>query len=82
MICRVKLVWDKEFDGWFTETEDIPGLILGANSFDRLIEKVCEAAPEMLELNLGYNGPVNILFEAERVEVDVPYEREREGVFA
>jgi hypothetical protein len=76
MICKVKIVWDKESDSWFTETEDIPGLILGSESFDKLVEKVCLAAPEMLELNLNYQGPVNIIFEAERVENNLSYQSE------
>ena len=54
MICKVKLVWDKESNSWHTETDDIPGLVLGSESFDNLVEKVCLAAPEMLELNLEY----------------------------
>jgi hypothetical protein len=71
MICRVKLVWDSESNCWYTETDDVPGLILGSESFDNLVEKVRLAAPEMLELNLGYHGPVNIIFEAERIEQGV-----------
>jgi len=68
MICKVKLVWDKESNSWHTETDDIPGLVLGSESFDNLVEKVCLAAPEMLELNLDYHGPVNIIFDVERIE--------------
>ena len=68
MICKVKLVWDRESEAWFTEAEDIPGLHLNSKSFDDLVEKVCQVAPEVLEHNLEYFGPVNIVFEAERVE--------------
>ena len=68
MICTVKLVWDAEAEVWITESNDIPGLILGSPSFDKLVERVKMAAPEMLELNFGYVGPVNLLFEAERME--------------
>ena len=67
MICKVKLVWDSESEAWYTETEDIPGLHLNSKSFDDLMEKVCQVAPEIIEHNLDYNGPVNIVFDAERV---------------
>ena len=68
MKCTVKLVWDNETDRWYTETDDVPGLILEAPSFDELVNKVRLAAPEMLELNCDYIGPVHIFFEAERIE--------------
>ena len=68
MKCIVKLVWDNEANVWITESDDIPGLFLESPSFDTLIERVRRAAPEMLELNLGYIGPVSLSFEAERVE--------------
>ena len=68
MKCTVKLVWDNETNRWYTETDDVPGLILEAPSFDDLVDKVRLAAPEMLELNCDYIGPVHISFEAERIE--------------
>lgn len=68
MKCTVKLVWDNETNMWYTETEDVPELVLEASSFDSLVDKVRLAAPEMLELNRGYAGPVYLCFEAERIE--------------
>ena len=68
MKCTVKLVWDDETNRWYTETNDVPGLILEAPLFDDLVGKVRLAAPEMLELNCDYTGPVHISFEAERIE--------------
>ena len=63
----VKLVWDDDSNAWFTETKDVPGLHLNSLTFDNLVEKVRLAAPEMLEANLDYIGPVHIIFEAERI---------------
>lgn len=71
MKCTVKLVWDAESHTWSTETKDIPGLLLESPSFDTLVERVKQAAPEMLELNLDYIGPVHLIFEAERIEANV-----------
>ena len=67
MKCTVKLVWDNDSNAWFTETKDIPGLHLNSQNFDKLVEKVRIAAPEMLEENLDYIGPVHIIFEAEKI---------------
>ncbi|MCL2096614.1 MAG: DUF1902 domain-containing protein [Oscillospiraceae bacterium] len=68
MKCTVKLIWDSETDRWYTETDDVPGLVLEAVSFDTLVDKVRLAVPEMLELNRGYLGPVYLSIEAERIE--------------
>jgi len=70
MKCTVKLIWDNEANVWFTRTSDIPGLCLEAESFDALVEDVRAAAPEMLVLNCGYEGPVHLIFEAVRIEVE------------
>jgi hypothetical protein len=67
MTCKVKLVWDSEGSCWITETKDIPGLVLCSLTFDDLINEVQLAAPELLELNCNYSGPVHILFDAERL---------------
>ena len=64
--CIVRLIWD---DGiWYTKADEEIGLVLESGSFDALIERVRIALPEMLELNCNYTGPVQIIFEAERVD--------------
>jgi len=68
MKCTVKLIWDNETDRWHTETDDNLCLVLEAASFDVLVERVRIAAPEMLELNCGYKGPIQLIFEAIRTE--------------
>ena len=67
MKCTVKLIWDDEAQVWITESPDIPGLFLESESFDMLIKKVNQAAPELLSLNNQYNGPIFVNFEAERI---------------
>ena len=71
MNCKITLVWDSEANVWFTRTQDIPGLCLENESFDDLIEDVRAAAPEMLVLNCNYEGPVHLIFEAVRIEVEM-----------
>jgi len=68
MTCKVNLVWDYESDRWHTETDDVPGLVLESGSFDALVEKVKLIAPDMLEMNCDYTGPIQFDFSAQRVE--------------
>jgi len=68
MECTVKLIWDSDSCRWYTETDDNLCLNLESGSFDALVERVRMAAPEMLELNCGYTGPVQIKFEAVRID--------------
>ena len=64
--CTVKLIWD---DGiWYTKTDEELGIVLESDSFDALIGRVQIAVPEMLELNCGYKGEIEITFEVERVD--------------
>jgi hypothetical protein len=68
MKCTVKLVWDDEAKVWYTKTDENLALCLNAGSFDVLVERVRMAAPEMLELNCGYSGPIDLIFEAVRMD--------------
>ena len=68
MEYKVKLIWDSEARVWYTQT-DIPGLCLEAETFDELVEETLLAAPEMLEFNCAYTGPIRLTFEASRVEM-------------
>ena len=68
MECTVKLIWDQETDRWHCESDDNLCITLEAASFDVLVERIRIAAPEMLELNCGYKGPIQLRFEAERIE--------------
>ena len=62
----VTLIWD---DGiWYTKADEELGIVLESGSFDALIERVRIAVPEMLELNFGYKGEVQLTFEVERVD--------------
>ena len=68
MECKVRVIWDSESDRWYTKTDDVPGMALDSGSFDALLEKVRMIAPDMLEANLGYVGPIRFSFTAERNE--------------
>ena len=62
MDCTVNLKWSDDSNKWYTETDDIPGMVLESNSFDALVEKVQLIAPDMLEANCNYVGPVRFTF--------------------
>jgi len=68
MHCKINLIWDYESDRWHTETDDVPGMILESGSFDALVEKVKLIAPDMLESNCNYTGPIHFDFTAHRNE--------------
>ena len=76
MTCTVKLIWDSEATIWYTETDDVPGLVLHSPSFDELVKRVRLVSPELLEENLNYVGPVHISFECERIEEGVTNSKE------
>lgn len=43
--------WDEEAGVWTATSDDVPGLVLEADSYDELVEKVKVAIPELAELN-------------------------------
>lgn len=47
----VKIEYDDEAEVWIATSEDITGLVLESESLDKLIERVLDAAPELIELN-------------------------------
>ena len=63
----VKMIWDDGF--WHTSTDSPLCLTLNSESYDELVERVRIAAPEMIELNTGYNGAIQLVFVSERTEV-------------
>lgn len=65
MNCIIKIFWSDESNKWYTETDDVPGMVLESNSFDALLEKVQLIAPDMLEANCNYTGPINFKFTTE-----------------
>ena len=61
--CKVKCAYDDEANVWVAVAEKGVGLVLESGNLDELKERVSLALPEMLELNYGYIGEVEIIFE-------------------
>ena len=64
----IKMIWDNNIRRWSAIGSIGMGLVLESNSFDILVERVKLAAPEMIELNLNYKGPINLYFITERMD--------------
>ncbi len=47
----VKLDWDSEAEVWIATSDEIQGLILEAESVDKIIQKTVKAVPELIQLN-------------------------------
>ncbi|HLJ65281.1 MAG TPA: DUF1902 domain-containing protein [Stellaceae bacterium] len=43
--------WDAEARVWWAESDDIPGLVTEAPSFEALVDRILEVAPDLLKLN-------------------------------
>ena len=59
-IYNISCTWDAEADVWYATSDDVPGLVAESDSLDTLIEDVRQLTPELLELNCGVRGPVEI----------------------
>ena len=66
--CIVNVIWDAEAEIWYTQSDDIPGLILESHYFELLLSEYKNEAAYMLEVNCGYKGPFELSFETKRVE--------------
>jgi hypothetical protein len=64
----IKMIWDEEAKRWAAIGSKGMGLVLESDSFDALVDRVKLAAPEMIELNLNYKGPINLHFITERTD--------------
>ena len=47
----VRAVWDEEAAVWVATSDDVPGLVTEAETFEDLSRKVSELVPELLEAN-------------------------------
>ena len=65
----ITLFWDEEASVWVAESQDLPGLILESSSFDKLVEKVKLAVPELLEIDKENNSRIKLHFKAEHLAV-------------
>ena len=48
---RIAATWDDEAGVWIATSEDVPGLVAEATTFEELIQVCSELVPELLRLN-------------------------------
>ena len=65
---EVMLAWDDEACVWVATSKDVFGLIMEHESFDRLIENVCNAVPELLAMEDETRDDISMEFTATRCE--------------
>lgn len=68
---EVRARWDAEAGVWWAESDDVPGLVTEAATFEQLVENVRALVPDLLELNQGIakGGPdIPVHIVAERLE--------------
>jgi len=67
-VYKVQTRWDEDGQVWWAESDDIPGLVAEADTFEELVDVVHGLAPELLELNgpklkKGLELPIQVIAE-------------------
>ncbi len=57
---RIQADWDPEAKVWTATSEDVPGLVVEAETLDALVDEAKLLVPELLELNRGLRGPMDV----------------------
>jgi hypothetical protein len=57
--------WDGEASVWIATSKDVPGLVVEADTWPKMIEEVRLVLPELLELKGDGNEDLSLTFKAE-----------------
>ena len=57
--------WDSEAAVWIATSDDVPGLVVEAESWPSMIEEVRLVLPDLLELSGQANEKLSLTFKAE-----------------
>lgn len=67
--AMIRVLWDRDEGVWVATSDDVPGLVFEAASFDEVVSEVRVLAPELLELNGISKGKIlDLHFLADRLE--------------
>ena len=58
----VHAIWDDDAHVWVATSEDVPGLVTEAPTWDKLIPKLKVMIPELLDANGYSDGDENVRF--------------------
>ena len=67
-VFKILVHWDAEARVWWAASEDVPGLVAESTSMEGMVEELRAIVPELLSLNMDFNGPFQIDIAADRVE--------------
>jgi predicted RNase H-like HicB family nuclease len=71
-MITVKAIWDDEARVWVASSNDVPGLITEAGTYEELVQKLQIMIPEMLQenglLNKGSKSDIPFHLFSQRVE--------------
>ncbi len=66
---EIHAIWDAEAKVWTAYSDEIPGLVTEAETWDALIARASEAAKELLVLNnIPHGSRVELRFSAQQTE--------------
>ena len=57
--------WDDEAGVWIATSDDVPGLVVEAQTWPELIDEARLAISDLLELSGKGNGPLSLTFKVE-----------------
>ena len=61
----IRARWDGEASVWLATSEDVPGLVVEADSWPAMIEEVRLVLPELLEVSGERGDTLSLTFKAE-----------------
>ena len=65
----IRVLWDRDEGVWVATSDDVPGLVVVAASFDEVVSEVRVLAPELLDLNvISKDKVLDLHFLADRLE--------------
>jgi hypothetical protein len=65
----IRVLWDGDASVWVATSDDVPGLVVEASTYDEVVSQVRVLAPELLELNGVLTGKmVDLHFLADRLD--------------
>ncbi|MBL1258770.1 MULTISPECIES: DUF1902 domain-containing protein [Methylocystis] len=62
---QIDAEWDDEARVWIATSDDAPGLVVEAETWQSMIDDVRAVLPALLDLNEGFSGGLTLTFRAE-----------------
>ncbi len=75
MTYLIHAQWDQEAEVWTATSDQVPGLAIEAETMEKLVKRLREVVPELVQLNQTTQAGEEIVFQlhSERREVIQPH---------